>query len=162
MSEITLRPPTELDAAPLWNLIAEVGGLERNTCYAYLLLCTHFASSSLVATRDTRLVGFVLGYRPPSHPDSMFVWQVGVHPDARGHGLATRLLEAFAELPAHRECRFLEATVGTSNEGSRALFRGFAHRRGLPCEEGPGFGAALFASANHEDEDLFRIGPLGE
>jgi L-2,4-diaminobutyric acid acetyltransferase len=125
-----------------------------------VLLCTHFAAGSLVAVRDGELVGCVLGYRPPTRPDAMFVWQIGVHADARGCGLATELLARFSELPIYRECRFLEATVGTSNQASRALFRGFARERDAPCEEGPGFPAALFAAKSHEDEDLFRIGPL--
>lgn len=159
-ADFTLRHPTARDAAPLWRLIGELDGLERNTCYAYALLCSHFAAGSLLAVRDDRLAGFVLGYQPPSQPDAMFVWQIGVHADARGHGLASRLLERFTELPIYRDCSFLEATVGTTNEASRALFRGFARKRGVPCEEGPGFPAALFAPEPHEDEDRFRIGPL--
>ena len=158
--DFELRHPTERDAATLWRLLGELDGLERNTCYAYVLLCSHFASGSLVAVREGRILGFVLGYRPPSRPDAMFVWQIGVHGDARGHGLATQLLERFTELPLYRECSFLEATVGTTNAASRALFRGFARKRGVPCAEGPGFPAALFAPESHEDEDLFRIGPL--
>ncbi len=158
--DIAIRHPTVDDGAALWHLIGELDGLERNTCYAYLLLCSHFAGSSLVAERNGALVGCVLGYRPPSQPDAAFVWQIGVHSDARGTGLGTRLLSEFMNLPAHRECQFLEATVGTTNQASRALFRGFARKRGVPCEEGPGYPAALFAPASHEDEDRFRIGPL--
>jgi L-2,4-diaminobutyric acid acetyltransferase len=158
--EITFRNPTASDGAAIYDLIAEIGGLERNTCYAYLLLCSHFASGGVVAESGGRLVGFVLGYRPPSRPDAMFVWQVGVHPDMRGRGLATRLLGEFIGLDAYRECSYLEATVGTGNAASRALFSRFAAKRDLPCEIGPGYPSALFASPHHEDEDLFRIGPV--
>jgi len=159
-TDIEIRHPLETDAAPLWQLIGEMGGLERNTCYAYVLLCTHFAAGSLVAVQDGQLVGCVLGYLPPSQPDAMFVWQIGVRAEARGHGLATKLLDRFSGLPTYEECRFLETTVATTNQASRALFRGFARRCGVPCEEGPGFPAVLFLPESHEDEDLFRIGPL--
>lgn len=165
-SELRYRNPTAADGAAVYELIGEIGTLERNSCYAYLLLCSHFAPGAVVAEVGERLVGFVLGYRPPSRPDACFVWQVGVHPDMRGRGLATELLSRFVALPAYRECRYLEATVGASNQASRALFSRFANKRGVPCEIGPGFPGALFAPDNHglahEDEDLFRIGPLEE
>ena len=77
--EIEFRQPTVEDAAPLWRLIGELEGLEQNTCYCYLLLCSHFATSSVVATRADEIVGFVLGYRPPTRQNAMFVWQVAVH-----------------------------------------------------------------------------------
>lgn len=159
---ITLGTATVEDGEPIWRLVGELQGLEQNTCYAYLLLCSHFGDGCVVARRGANIVGFVLGYRPPSRPDAMFVWQVGVHPEARGQGLGTRLLDHFTHLPAYRDCTFLEATVGTSNTASQALFRGFASKREVPCEEGPGFPAALFGDGGHEDEDLFRIGPLGD
>jgi L-2,4-diaminobutyric acid acetyltransferase len=164
--DLSFRNPTVEDGAAIYELIAEIGALERNTCYAYLLLCSHFAPGAVVAERGGRVVGFVLGYRPPSRPEACFVWQVGVHPDMRGRGLATELLSQFAALPAYRECRYLEATVGTDNAASRALFSRFAEKRGFACEIGPGFPGALFATdentRTHADEDLFRIGPLEE
>ena len=89
----------------------------------------------------------------------MFVWQVGVHPKLRGHGLAGALLSRFSELPEYRECRFLEATVGSDNQASQALFKGFARQRGLACAISTGYPAHLFPEP-HENEDLYRIGPL--
>lgn len=156
---VTLRAPRERDAAPLRRLLAEVGTLERNTCYTYLLLCTHFASTCLVAERDGKLVGFVLAYRPPSDPESLFVWQIGVAPGARGTGLGRRMLQAALEQPACRDARFLTATVSPDNAPSMALFRGFAKARGVVCAESVGFAAALFDEP-HPDETLLRVGPL--
>ena len=164
--DIGFRNPTAGDAAEIYRLIGEIGTLERNTCYAYVLLCSHFAPGAVVAEHRGRIVGFVLGYRPPTRPDAAFVWQVGVHPDMRGRGLATELLSRFFAMPHYDECRYLEATVGTTNAASRALFSRFAEKRGVACEIGPGYPGDLFASAtpghSHEDEDLFRIGPLKE
>lgn len=156
---ISLRPASPADAAPLWRLIGDVGTLERNSCYAYLLLCAHFGATCLMAERGGRLVGFVLAYRPPSDPDQVFVWQVGVAPEARGAGLGGRLLEALVAQPACAGVRYLTATVSDDNAASMKLFTGFARRRGVACEVGPGFPAALFAEP-HEDENLLRIGPL--
>jgi len=58
------------------------------------------------------------------------------------------------------DVRFLEATVTPSNEASHRLFNAFAGRFGARCEVSPFFAADLFAEADHEAEDLYRIGPL--
>lgn len=157
------RPPQPSDAAQIWKAIEAIGGLERNSAYAYLLLCSHFADTGIVAEehdgKGGNIVGFVLGYRPPSQPTSLFVWQVGVVPHVRGQGLGRRMLEAVLALPRNQDIRFLCATVSPDNAGSLSLFRGFARRQNVPCEEGPCFPAKLFPEA-HPDENLLRIGPL--
>jgi L-2,4-diaminobutyric acid acetyltransferase len=154
-----LRAPTAGDAREIWRGLPAIGNLERNSAYAYLLLCTHFADTGIVAEQDGRIAGFVLGYRPPVDPRSMFVWQVGVAPEARGHGLGGRMLEAVLARPSCRNVRYLTATVSPDNTASLALFRGFARRRGIACEEAPCFPGALFPEP-HPDENLLRIGPL--
>jgi L-2,4-diaminobutyric acid acetyltransferase len=156
---VSFRSPGAQDAAPLRRLLREVGELEPNSCYAYLLLCTHFADTCLVAQRDGQLLAFVLAYRPPSQPESLFVWQIGVAPGARGAGLAQRLLASLLEQPACRTATNLLATVAPDNAASLALFRGFARAHGATCHVGMGFAAALF-DEQHSDEQLLRIGPL--
>lgn len=156
---VTLRAPVVSDAASIWNLLPEVGNLERNSAYAYLLLCSHFAATSVVAEHDHALAGFVLAYRPPTEPSSLFVWQVGVAPHARGGGLGTRMLDGVLARDACEGVTHLTATVSPDNLASLALFRGFARRRGVACAIGTGFPAPLFP-APHPDEDLLRIGPL--
>lgn len=154
-----LRLPTARDAAPLWRLIERVGGLERNSCYAYVLLCSDFRDTCVVAESGGDLVGFVLGYRPPSRPEEVFVWQVGVAAEARGTGLGGKLLDQLIENPGCAGIRYVTATVSPDNDASRNLFRGLARRRAAPFEIGPGFPADLFAGP-HEPEELVRIGPL--
>lgn len=156
----SLRPPAAEDAAAIWRALPEIGELERNSAYAYVLLCTHFAGTAVVAHDGAELAGFVLGYRPPTVPDAVFVWQVGVRPAWRGAGLGQRLLDEVVwragEVAAVRE---LHATVAPDNLASRALFHGFARRRGVACAVRAGFPAALFPAA-HADEELLVIGPL--
>lgn len=158
---MAFRGPEPRDAAPMWSLVRDSGALDLNSPYAYLLVCSHFAGTSVVAEAGGRLVGFVASYRPPPKPETVFVWQIGVDAAARGQGLGGRLLSAVLERPGCRGVRFLEATVTPSNDASRALFEGFARRRGAPCREEPGFGSELFpADPPHEPEGLLRIGPF--
>lgn len=155
-----LRRPAPQDASRIWALVRRSQLLDRNSPYAYLVLCSDFADTGVVAEEADELAGFVLGYRPPPRPDAVFVWQIATRPESRGLGLATRLLDALLDAPACREVRFLEATVTPSNAASQRLFSGFARRRGAPVSEAPGFAADLFPDAAHEREDRIRIGPL--
>lgn len=166
MSQNTLfRAPTLSDAAPLWALVRATGVLEPNSAYAYLLLSTHFASTGMVAERDGRLVGFVSAYVPPSRPDAVFVWQIGVHPDAQGAGLGRRMLLELLARPACASAKYLEATVGVSNRASERLFRSVARILETGCEVTPWFLPEHFPASEsgataHEAEPLYRIGPL--
>src|SRR3546814_3808888 len=75
---------------------------------------------------------------------SLFVWQIGVAPDATGRGIAGRLLRALLDRPACRTVRCIEATVAPTNLASAALFRALARDLGTPCVVSTGFPAALF------------------
>lgn len=155
---LVFRVPNKADAVAMWQFTQTPGGLEANSAYAYLLLADHFRDTCMVAELDGRIVGFVAGYRPPTHPDAYFVWQVGVHPDGRGRGIASRMLDAVVDRQT-TPVRFLEATVTPSNDASRRLFRSFAERRGVECVIASGFEPGDFPDG-HEAEELFRIGPL--
>jgi L-2,4-diaminobutyric acid acetyltransferase len=160
-SEIwTARTPDPRDAAAVWRLVRGTRSLDLNSPYAYLLLCSDFAATSLVAEAEGELLGFVAAYRPPPRPWCVFVWQIVTAAEARGAGLAGRLLDALFARPACRGARFLEATVTPSNTASRALFRALARRRGAPFTEEPAFGSELFPNPDHEEEVRVRIGPL--
>jgi L-2,4-diaminobutyric acid acetyltransferase len=152
-----IRTSTEEDGAALWDLVKATGKLELNTSYCYLLMSKLFSQTTLVAEIDGQLAGFVMAFQPPEQEDTLFVWQVGVHPAYQGRRLATRLLKAlFEENPEHT---YLEASVTPSNAASLGLFRGFAKRNETKCEEGTFLPAHCFPK-QHEEELLLRVGPL--
>jgi diaminobutyrate acetyltransferase len=156
---LALRTPTVRDGADLWRLVRELGTLELNSAYAYLLFCERFAETCQLAFLDARLTGFVLGFRPPQQPDSVFVWQIGVHLSARGAGLGSTLLRSLVQSEGCRGVRFLEAHVDPGNQASDATFRAFARRTGADLQLSEGYDAELFPSA-HAPERLLRIGPF--
>ena len=161
-SAVQLRPPVESDAAEIWRLVERSEVLDGNSPYAYLLLCTHFSQTGLVARLDGELAGFVLGYARPDHGESAFVWQVAVAEPMRGRGLGGQLLDAwFAQCARHRGVRYLEATVTPSNRASKALFASFAHRHLAPIQEALAFPSTSFPDGvAHEDEVAVRVGPV--
>jgi L-2,4-diaminobutyric acid acetyltransferase len=151
------RPPTPADGADIWRLVGETA-LDDNSPYAYVLCGDHFARTSRVAHHDETLMGFVMGYRVPDRPDTLFIWQVGVDPRARGHGLASRLIEEIWS--DHHGVRYLESTVTPSNQASDRLFRAFADRHRAEVETSVGYGVDLFPGDDHEAEMRYTIGPI--
>jgi L-2,4-diaminobutyric acid acetyltransferase len=158
-SVITFRTACEADAAIICELAAGTGILEANSCYCYLLLCRDFADTCLVAQRDDKTIGFVTAYRPPQRQDTIFVWQIGVAEQSRRQGLAKRMLRVLLSLPACREVQFLEATVTPSNQPSKKLFESFANELEIAHQYQSGFTKEMFGHGDHEEEQLFRMGP---
>ncbi|MGK4592331.1 diaminobutyrate acetyltransferase [Amycolatopsis sp. w19] len=154
-----IETPTKADGAALWRIARDSKKLDLNTPYAYLLWCHDFADTSVVAKVDGVPVGFVIGYRKQ---DTGFVWQVAVDASQRGKGLAGALLdELFGRLTA-QGVRYLETTITPDNEASIRLFASFAKRWDTTVERQDLFSATDFPAeeGTHEQEDLYRIGPL--
>ena len=153
------------DGADVWRLVT-ASTLDHNSPYAYLLWGDHFGSTSRIlrdapaaGTERTEgdLLGFVMGFGVPDRPHVLFVWQVGVAPEARGRGVASGLLD---DLWAHHpHMRGLEATVTPDNSASDRLFRAFAARHGLEVSTEMAYRPDDFPTGAHEAEIRYRIGP---
>lgn len=141
-------------------LVRDSPPLDVNSTYAYLLVCTHFPETSVVAAAGDRLVGFVSAYPVPSRPDTLFVWQVAVAAAARGQGLGRRMLHDVLARPASAHVQYIETTITPSNDASWRLFRAVARDHGAATETIDHFRGAEVGGATHEDEQLLRIGPL--
>lgn len=155
-----MRPPDNGDAASIHRLISECPPLDLNSVYAYLLLTEHHSSTCIVAGAGENLNGFISAYFIPERPDTLFVWQVAVHPRARGQALARRMLEALLRRPALGAAQYLETTVGLENDASRRTFAALADGLSAPLRELPLFEPTLFGEQSHESEPLLRIGPF--
>lgn len=151
----TLRPFGPDDGPALHALVTDGGGLDVNTPYAYVLAARFFGATSVIAEGPDGPQGFVLGVAPPPEPDTLFVWQVGVAPAARGRGLGLAMLRWLVDevAPTH-----LEATVTPSNTASQRLFRALARDLDAPIEVRRWVESEALGGA--EPEDLHRIGPI--
>lgn len=163
---LALRSPTPSDGPALHDLIRRSPPLDLNSCYAYLLHGLHFADTCVLAETeaetgaDPGIAAWISAYRPPSRPDTLFVWQVAVDADHRGRGLARTLLLHLLQRPACADVHWLETTVSPDNVASRRLFQGLARELGCACHISDLFSAADFGAQHHEAEQLFRIGPF--
>lgn len=154
---VVVRTTTLDDGPALFQMARDAKGLDLNSSYSYALMGWMFGDTCLIAEDDSGPLGFVVGFRPPLRPSSIFVWQIGVLPEARGRGVATTLLEAFLEHDPPP--KMLEATVTPSNRASRRMFAALARKRGAEMVERPLMSARVLAG-EHEPEHLIEIGPL--
>ena len=159
-SVTALRVPRIDDAPLVHRLIKECPPLDLNSIYTYLLLAEHFSHTCVLAEGNGMLDGYISAYIPPTKPDVLFVWQVAVHPRARGRGLGQRMLQRLLERPGLEQIRYLETTVGSANIASRRMFAGFARMLQATSTESPLFERDLFGQGGHDDEPLIRIGPF--
>ena len=142
------------------QLIQQCPPLDTNSAYCNLLQCDHFADTSVAATRDKNLVGFISGYRIPARPDTLFIWQVAVAESARGIGLATRMLQAILSRPQADGIRYLETSITTDNDASWALFKKLAGTLCCTLSAGDWMNKEKHFSDQHASEQLVRIGPF--
>lgn len=157
---LVLRVPTEDDGKAIWKLIKETGVLDLNSSYSYLMWAKFFDQTSVVVEANGQIVGFISGFIQPNAPDTLFIWQVAVDETQRKKGLASRMLQAILHRHVCRNIRYLEATVGTSNEASEALFQKIARDLETACHVTAFFTEDQFPGKGHEDERLFKIGPF--
>jgi L-2,4-diaminobutyric acid acetyltransferase len=155
-----LRQPRTGDGAQITALIAASPPLDCNSAYCNLLQCTDFADTCVVAECEGRLLGWLSGYRPPSAPDSIFVWQVAVDPSARGEGLALRMLDALIARPSVAGARRLTTTITEANTASWALFTAFANGHGAKLTKALRFDREAHLGGNHDSEWEAHIAPL--
>ncbi|AVD54504.1 MULTISPECIES: diaminobutyrate acetyltransferase [Virgibacillus] len=158
--DLKFRMPTKDDGAAVWELINEIGNLDLNSSYSYILWCDMFSESSIVVESEGETVGFISGFVHPNKPDTLFIWQVAVRETQRGKGLGTRMLMQLLEREQLTNIRYVEATVSPSNLPSQYLFLGLAEKLDTECVVGNYYLSIDFPRTGHEDEQLYKIGPF--
>lgn len=161
-TEFYFRNPNKNDGAAVWELIKHTGVLDLNSSYSYLMWCEIFSETSIVAIKDKETVGFISGFIHPDTPNTLFIWQVAVNESERGKGLGTKMLFQLLNRTTCEDVSYVEATVSPSNTASKHLFKGLAMKLDTSCLVGDYFSSDDFPREGHEDELLFKIGPIKE
>jgi L-2,4-diaminobutyric acid acetyltransferase len=160
LGSVVYRKPSLNEGKDIHGLVRSCEPLDLNSSYAYVLLCTHFADTCVVAEEQGRVVGFVSAYRKPADPDTAFVWQVAVSDKVRGRGVGSRMLCELIARPSCSSVTLIETTIGPSNRASWALFESFAKKLGAAMSRAQFLREEDFGDEGHEAEILLRIGPI--
>ena len=159
---ILIRHTRQDDGRKIWELVKKSHVLDINSVYCYLLMCTHFRNTCLVAEVDGEPVGFVTSYHHPDNNGVLFIWQTAVDEIYRGKGIAKKLI---LELLNQKDCRHvtrIQATVSPSNKPSRSLFESLAKNLDVDLTEQEYFDSSLFPDNKHEEENLITVGPFNK
>ncbi|MBP1946545.1 diaminobutyrate acetyltransferase [Methanobacterium petrolearium] len=157
---INIRKPQIKDGNRIFHLVKECKPLDINSLYYYLLICAHFDQTSVITELDSEIIGYISAYINPHQKNTLFIWQVAVHPDMRGQGLAIKMMKDILEREEIKSVEFIETTVTPSNQASMSLFGKIASKLDTNLQKSSFFTSDLFGESNHEEELLLRIGPL--
>ncbi len=156
-AKVTFRKPTKEDGSEVWKLVADCPPLDRNSMYMNVVQCDHFAPTCIIAEREGRMLGWISGHIPPDSPQTLFIWQVAVHSDARGLGLGKQMLRELLTRDACRQVRQMETTITRSNAASWGLFRSFARDMGGTLCDAPHYEREAHLDGQHATEHLVTI-----
>ncbi len=156
---LKIRKPNANDGVAIHQLIENCPPLDLNSTYLYLLQCTYFADTCVVAEVDGKVAAFLSGYIKPGSPNTFFLWQVAVGEVLRGQGAAKQLINAVLQRTACQEVEFLETSITPDNQASWALFQSFAKERNAPLKDNVLFTSQQLGGV-HEPEVLVTIGPF--
>lgn len=159
-ARLGLRAPTKEDGKAVWDLIAACPPLDQNSMYCNILQCTHFAGTCVLAERDGKALGWLSAYCPPDEPETLFVWQIAVHEEARGEGLAHILLENLLARPHLKGVDTVKATITPDNRASWGLFESLARRLDAPIERSDWLESDRHFGGRHAPETMISIGPF--
>lgn len=128
--EWNLRLPTRCDGSAIHQLVKQCPPLDENSSYCNFLQSAHFRDTCIVAEYRGEVVGFISAYVKPQCDSDLFIWQVAVHPKARGMGLAFHMLIQLLKRKDLQHITAIETTITKSNKGSWSLFKKLdaAHR----------------------------------
>lgn len=160
-SRFNLKKPVPSNGQAMWELVKNSKSLDLNSLYFYILMADHFGSSSIAAFKNNELAGFVISYFPPSHKETLFVWQVCVSEKFQGTGLGKTMLTSLVKSDSPQKVKYLDATINPSNNASIALFSSAA--RALDSDfkfDEIIYPENFFGKTGHEPEKLFHIGPI--
>ncbi|AUH32630.1 diaminobutyrate acetyltransferase [Paracoccus tegillarcae] len=155
--DLTFRKPEAQDGSDIWELIRSCKPLDENSMYCNLIQCDHFADTCILAEMDGEPVGWISGYLLPDAPDTLFVWQVAVAQDARGIGLAGKMLVQLLSREDMAGVLKLKTTITRDNDASWGLFRSVADRHNAVLTDEPHFRKDDHFDGEHATEHMVTI-----
>ena len=151
---VRFRRPVDTDHRRLIGHVDDWWGGRRMRHLLPRLWFQHFSGTSWIAEDDAgQLVGFLVGFVSPDHPDKAYIHMVATSPSRRKQGLARALYERFFEDVLARGARSVTAITWPANRTSVAFHRAM----GFVSDDGPGtqrlYGIPAFPDYDAEGDD---------
>lgn len=148
-AELRFRRPVEADHRFLVERVDDWWGGRKLHQLLPRLWLQHFTGTSWVA-EDARgaIVGFLVGFVSPDHPEQAYIHMVATSPNHRRTGLGRALYERFVADVRSRGVRRVTAITWPGNRVSV----GFHRAMGFRPDEGPGT-QRLYGTPAYPDYD---------
>ncbi len=152
--EIRFRRPVEADHPWLVGQVDHWWGGRRLHQLLPRLWFQHFTGTSWLAEdADGRIIGFLVGFISPDHPEEAYVHMIATDPNHRRAGLGRMLYERFFVDAAGRGAVRVHAVTWPGNRVSV----GFHRAMGFAPSEGPGsqrlYGTPAYVDYDADGED---------
>lgn len=153
-NELRFRRPVDADHPFLAGRIDDWWGGRRVHHLLSRLWFRHFAGTSwVVEDGDGVVVGFLIGFISPDHPDEAYVHLAATSPNRRRAGLGRALYERFIADVAIRGVRRVTSITWPGNRGSIDFHRAL----GFVAADGPGtqrlYGTPAYPDFDGDGED---------
>lgn len=156
---IQIKSPDSDYGYQISELIKNSPPLDLNSTYLYFIQSHYFNKTCAIAVNEVdKVIGFVSGFQDPRKKDTLFIWQVAISKDARGNGLASKLIHFI--LQEHPHMQFIETTITKDNTSSISLFNKISQELNTNIIEEPFLDKTKHFLNQHDSENLFRIGPF--
>jgi|SRR5208283_2450671 len=135
MTGVQIRNLREEDYSFLSSVVNDWWGGRQIADLMPRFFFQHFQSTGFTAVEEDathRILGFLVGFVSPTHPEQAYIYLVGVDPAYRGRGLARDLYERFFETARQQGCRYVRGITSPVNTGSIQFHR----RMGFEVEAG--------------------------
>lgn len=156
-SQWIFRTPVRSDGQRIHELVSLCPPLDENSAYCNFLQSIHFQKTCILAEQQDDILGFISAYRKPDKPSELFIWQVAVHPSARGKGLAFGMLKQLISQENLQDIEAIETTITRNNQGSWNLFKKFDRANGQQGQVSTFLDETRHFDGQHETEYLYRI-----
>jgi ribosomal protein S18 acetylase RimI-like enzyme len=151
---LAFRRPTEADHARIVELVDEWWGGRRMRALLPRMWFRHFTGTSWIVEDDTgRLLGFLVGFVSPDHPDTAYAHMIATNPNRRRVGIGRALYEQFFADARAAGARRVQAITSPDNRVSVEFHR----HLGFRPDDGPGtmpiYGVPAYRDFDGEDQD---------
>jgi ribosomal protein S18 acetylase RimI-like enzyme len=147
--EVRFRRPVDADHARIVELVDEWWGGRHMRALLPRLWFQHFTGTSWIAEgEDGTLLGFLVGFVSPDHPDEGYAHMIATSPNGRRRGLGRALYERFFADVRAAGGRRVRAITWPGNRVSVDFHR----RLGFRPDDGPGT-TGIYGVPAHPDYD---------
>jgi len=146
---IRFRRPVEDDHLTVVAVADDWWGGRRMRAFLPRFWFRHFTGTSWIAeTDDGHLMGFLIGFISPDHPDQAYAHMIGTSPNSRHRGVGRGLYERFFDDARAHGATSVIAITWPGNQVSV----GFHRSMGFVPEEGQG-SQRLYGTPSYPDYD---------